>query len=177
MLAAKRRHTATATQDHILLKYPGRSRRLEPNMTRSGDSALGTCPATLSHLVGLFGIDVEDISRAATKKGGQIARVTPGKTGAPPVDHLLAMYDRLEWTSAIKLHFRGIRASLKHQFAARSDMCASLHPWVPAVTPKSRGVHCKGLGLIKSELPAVRLAACPKRQSRYVRSQIFYAHE
>lgn len=97
-------------------------------MTRSGDSALGTCPATLSHLVGLFGIDVEDISRAATKKGGQIARVTPGKTGAPPVDHLLAMYDRLEWPSAIKLHFRGIRASLKHQSAARSAVCASLAP-------------------------------------------------
>lgn len=70
VLAAIRRHAAAATQDHILLKYPRRSCRLERNMTRSGDSALGTCPATLSHLVGLFEIDVEDISRAATKKKG-----------------------------------------------------------------------------------------------------------
>lgn len=98
-------------------------------MARSGDSALGMCPATLSHLVGLFGIDVEDISKAAKRKGGgRIARVTPGKTGAPPVLHLLRwpLYDRLDWTSAIKLHFRGIRASLKHRFAARGVMCDSL---------------------------------------------------
>lgn len=85
VLAAIRRHAVTATQDHIQLKYPGRSRRLERNMTRSRDSGLGTCPATLSHLVGLFGIDVEDISRAA-KRGQDCeghARKERCSSGAP----------------------------------------------------------------------------------------------
>lgn len=88
-------------------------------MTRSRDSALGTCPATLSHLVGLFGIDVEDISRAA-KRGQSCeghARKKRCSPGAPSA--LLAMYDRLEWTSAIKLHFRGIRASLNCRLLRR----------------------------------------------------------
>lgn len=102
-------------------------------MARSGDSALGMCPATLSHLVGLFGIDVEDISKAAKRNGGGgqncegHARKNRCSSGAQSA--LLAMYDRLDWTSAIKLHFRGIRASLKHRFAVESVMCDSLTKW------------------------------------------------
>lgn len=94
-------------------------------MTRSGDSALATCPATLSHLVGLFGIDVENISRVAKRGQNCEGHASKDRRSSGALFALLAMYDRIEWTSAIKLHFRGIRASLKHQFAARIALCAS----------------------------------------------------
>ena len=97
-------------------------------MADSRESMPRTCPATLSHLIGLFGIDVEDISTRG--KGGQSCEghVRKDRPSSGAVSALLAMYDRLERNSAIKLHFRGIRASLNNQHVS-GVLCVPRQQW------------------------------------------------
>lgn len=65
------------------------------------------------------------------KKGGRVARAWPGKQALwRHTMALLAMYDRLDWTSAIKLHFRGIRASLTTSaHCSNCSVCLSPMGW------------------------------------------------
>lgn len=89
-----------------------RNCRLTRGMIHLGESAMGTSPATLGHLVSLFGIDVEDISTTTKWRQSCEDQTRKDRPSSGAGFTLLAMYDRIEWTSAIKLHFRGIRASL-----------------------------------------------------------------